>query len=127
MSVHDSGEAGPRSGRLIFTVYGWCRQWARIVLRAWNLLKIKSVSVVDEPVEDGVGERGIVQVERPLLDRYQLWSNRTVVLSGGRGALSGKTGDWLVDYGCGDLSLVSERLFESYYKVVDDEGNPLRA
>lgn len=50
----------------------------------------------------------------------RLTGPRTVALSGGRGALSGKAGDWLVDYGGGDLSIVGNKQFEAYYEILAD-------
>lgn len=60
-----------------------------------------------EPVGDlALGRDGIYKkIERDAL-AYQLRSNRTVALSGGRGVLSGKTGDWIV-------ALVTFLLFQS--------------
>lgn len=52
----------------------------------------------------------------------RLTGPRTVALSGGRGALSGKAGDWLVDYGGGDLSIVGDKQFEAYYEVLVDQS-----
>jgi len=48
----------------------------------------------------------------------QLSAPRSIVLKDGRGTLQGRAGDWVVDYGEGDLSLVSSNLFFSYYEIV---------
>lgn len=50
----------------------------------------------------------------------RLTGPRTVALSSGRGAMSGKAGDWLIDYGSGDLSIVGDKQFEAYYELVSD-------
>jgi hypothetical protein len=41
-----------------------------------------------------------------------------VLLSDGESKLSGKAGDWLVDYGDGSLGIVSSRVFDSTYEIV---------
>jgi hypothetical protein len=43
-------------------------------------------------------------------------------LSGSRGVLRGNKGDWIVDYGNQDLSVIQERLFETYYKVIESRS-----
>ena len=43
---------------------------------------------------------------------------RTIALKDGGGILSGRPGDWLIDYGNGDMSIVKGALFEAYYEVV---------
>jgi hypothetical protein len=48
----------------------------------------------------------------------RLSTSRTIALSEGRGALTGKAGDWLVDYGDGDLSIVAADLFSNYYETI---------
>lgn len=41
-----------------------------------------------------------------------------VLLSDGESRLTGKAGDWLVDYGDGSLGIVSSRVFDSTYEIV---------
>jgi hypothetical protein len=41
-----------------------------------------------------------------------------VLLADGVSKLSGRAGDWLVDYGDGSLGIVSQRVFASTYEVV---------
>jgi hypothetical protein len=41
-----------------------------------------------------------------------------VLLSDGESKLTGKAGDWLVDYGDGSLGIVSKRVFDLTYEVV---------
>jgi hypothetical protein len=41
-----------------------------------------------------------------------------VLLSDGESILSGRPGDWLVDYGDGSLGIVSSRVFDSTYEIV---------
>jgi len=48
----------------------------------------------------------------------QLLAPRSIVLSNGRGVLQGQAGDWVIDYGEGDLSLVSRDLFSAYYDIL---------
>ena len=48
----------------------------------------------------------------------QLTAPRSVVLNDGRGVLQGRAGDWVIDYGGGDLSLVSASLFGLYYEIL---------
>jgi len=49
---------------------------------------------------------------------YQLRETRQIVLSGGRGILSGSAGDWIVDQGSGDLFVVGGPVFDAYYVVL---------
>jgi hypothetical protein len=48
----------------------------------------------------------------------QLRESRNVVLSGTRGVLSGAAGDWIVDYGNGDLAVVAGDRFKVYYEFL---------
>lgn len=48
----------------------------------------------------------------PMTSRFE------VLLSDGESKLSGKAGDWLVDYGDGSLGIVSSRVFDSTYEIV---------
>jgi hypothetical protein len=41
-----------------------------------------------------------------------------VLLADGESKLSGRAGDWLVDYGDGSLGIVSKRVFDTTYEVV---------
>ena len=41
-----------------------------------------------------------------------------VLLADGESKLTGRAGDWLVDYGDGSLGIVSSRVFDSTYEVV---------
>lgn len=43
----------------------------------------------------------------------------TVMLCDGHSQLSGKAGDWLVDYGDGSLGIVAARLFEATYEATE--------
>lgn len=60
---------------------------------------------------------GIFRKESRSGRATQLSAPRSVKLSDGRGVLRGHTGDWVVDYGGGDLSLVAQELFETYYET----------
>ena len=52
-----------------------------------------------------------------------LKAHKIFVLSRGRGALFGKAGEWLVDYGRGDLSIVADKQFETYYEVFESSNS----
>jgi hypothetical protein len=41
-----------------------------------------------------------------------------VLLADGESRLSGRAGDWLVDYGDGSLGIVAKHIFDSTYEVV---------
>lgn len=47
----------------------------------------------------------------------QVGFDRQVQLTGTRGTLFAKAGDWLVDYGQGDIAVVSGDLFDRYYEI----------
>ena len=75
-------------------------------------------SVVGNLGQDGLYEK----VSRRAL-AVQLTDSKSVILSGSRGVLRGNKGDWIVDYGNQDLSVIQERLFETYYKVIESRSN----
>jgi hypothetical protein len=43
-----------------------------------------------------------------------------VLLADGVSRLSGRAGEWLVDYGDGSLGIVSEPVFATTYEIIDD-------
>lgn len=49
----------------------------------------------------------------------QLAEQSRVDLSGGRGTLFGSSGDWIVDYGNGDMSVVSGEVFANTYRIIN--------
>jgi hypothetical protein len=63
--------------------------------------------------EDGTYE----SVARRIL-AVQMQSEFLVQLADGVSVLSGKVGDWLVDYGDGSLGIVSEAIFGNTYEVI---------
>jgi PGDYG protein len=73
-----------------------------------------------EPVEatkpglDGC-YRGIVREVRAL----QLKEGKRLDLPDGRGVLRGGAGDWVVDYGDGDMSVVAEDVFAATYELLE--------
>lgn len=69
-----------------------------------------------------LGENGPYEkISRRAL-AVQLTGSKSVILSRSRGVLRGKKGDWIVDYGGQDLSVIQERLFETYYKVIESRS-----
>jgi len=65
-----------------------------------------------------MGSKGeYVKIEREV-HALQVKGIRNVILSNGRGILYAMAGDWVVDYGDGDLSVVSGSLFDLYYCIV---------
>lgn len=70
------------------------------------------------PVGDvQLGVAGIYRKESRSGLAIQLSAPRSVILSDGRGVLRGRKGDWVIDYGGGDLSLVAQELFKTYYEI----------
>lgn len=65
----------------------------------------------------GPGENGTYSKQPRDAAAIQLTARRAIVLGEGRGLLQGEAGDWVVDYGEGDLSLVANKLFETYYEI----------
>jgi hypothetical protein len=43
-----------------------------------------------------------------------------VLLPGGRGELTGKPGDWLVEYGADDCAIVGREIFAATYELIAD-------
>lgn len=76
-----------------------------------------------EPVGDYTfGQDGAYRKIQRNASALRLAGPRSFALSRGRGALSGKAGDWILDYGRGDLSIVAEKQFEAYYELIDQEN-----
>ena len=67
------------------------------------------------------GQDGDYRKVQRNANALRLAGPRSFALSRGRGALSGKAGDWIVDYGRGDLSIVAEKQFGTYYEVIASE------
>jgi len=76
-----------------------------------------------EPVGDYTfGQDGDYRKIQLKAIALRLAGPHSFILSRGRGALSGKAGDWILDYGMGDLSIVAEKQFEAYYELIDQEN-----
>lgn len=67
--------------------------------------------------EDGqaLGENGRYRKKAKTVLALQMDNDRRVDLKGGRGILQGKKGDWIVDYGEGDLAVVAAAVFQKTY------------
>ena len=50
----------------------------------------------------------------------QLTDTARVLLPGGRGELTGKPGDWLVEYGADDCAIVGREIFAATYELIAD-------
>lgn len=48
----------------------------------------------------------------------QMTEGFEVLLADGESKLTGRAGDWLVDYGDGSLGIVSKRVFDTTYEIV---------
>jgi hypothetical protein len=71
-----------------------------------------------EPVEGTeAGQDGTYAKRRQEVLVFQLGAPRRIPLSGDRGILSGKAGDWVVDYGSGNLAIVAQELFPQYFTL----------
>lgn len=70
--------------------------------------------------QDGVvmGQEGLYLKKVRAVIALPLNAASRLDLSDGRGILVGKRGDWLVDYGDGDLAVVSGPIFESTYELL---------
>ncbi len=49
----------------------------------------------------------------------RLKAPQRINLSGGRGVVSGRVGDWIVDHGRGDMAAVSATIFMESYELID--------
>ena len=65
------------------------------------------------PMEDGKYRKRAGEVLA-----VRLTAPQRVELSGGRGVLSGRAGDWIVDHGDGDLAVVSAKIFMDSYELL---------
>ena len=59
--------------------------------------------------------RGIVRE----VGAIQLKEDRRLDLPEGRGVLRGRAGDWIVDYGDGDMSVVAKDVFAATYELLE--------
>lgn len=64
------------------------------------------------------GENGFYQKKPTEVLALKLADNGRVDLLKGAGVLNGKPGDWVVDYGNGDLAIVTEAAFDQLYEVL---------
>ncbi len=79
-----------------------------------------------EAVTSVQGQTGLRYMKRPRVYwGKELATTTRVELSGQRGALEGRSGDWLVQYAPGELGIVAAELFDSLYKR--QETAPSRA
>jgi hypothetical protein len=65
-----------------------------------------------------MGQEGLYSKKVREIGALPLDAVNRVDLSDGRGMLVGKRGDWIVDYGSGDLAVVSGSVFEKTYEIV---------
>jgi hypothetical protein len=78
----------------------------------------KTFERIYEPVgSKGYGQDGPYRKIGGEILAVRLDGPRRIDLSGGRGVLTGQSGDWLVDYGAGDLAIVAADVFLSSYKL----------
>ncbi|KUR72121.1 hypothetical protein AQZ52_02095 [Novosphingobium fuchskuhlense] len=71
-----------------------------------------------ENAESFGGDGLYVKIPKQVLV-LPLGERSRVDMSGGRGVLLGNSGDWIVDYGCGDMAIVSGGVFERLYRICD--------
>ena len=63
------------------------------------------------------GEEGEYVKDAQNVLVLQLLGVKRLEFPNGKGTLSGKAGDWLVDYGNGEFSIVSKERFEELYQL----------
>ncbi len=64
------------------------------------------------------GESGRYRAKRYQVMALRMAEGFRVILSDGVSELTGRAGDWLVDYGDGSLGIVSPTIFDTTYEVV---------
>ena len=65
------------------------------------------------------GEAGTYLSLRNRIIALQMSEAFEVLLADGESTLSGRAGDWLVDYGDGSLGIVSPGIFATTYEIID--------
>ena len=76
-----------------------------------------------EPDGDfSMGQDGAYRKKPVTLLAVQLTVPFEVTLSGGRGRLSGKPGDWLVEFSSEDWGIVNDAVFATTYEILDQES-----
>ena len=63
------------------------------------------------------GQDGVYTKQSRTVIALELTENRRVDLSKGRGILLGEVGDWLIDYGGGEVSVVNKERFDALYVI----------
>ena len=88
----------------------------------WPIARARFMAAYEPTGSATMGEPGIYRKKPTDVLALQLTEFRHLVLSGGRGALEGQAGDWLVDYGNGDMAVVSADVFSQYYVQGGENG-----
>jgi hypothetical protein len=71
-----------------------------------------------KPAEELVfGQDGIYIKQSRSVIALELTENRRVDLANGRGILFGEVGDWLIDYGEGEVAIVNKDRFKALYVI----------
>ena len=66
-----------------------------------------------------VGADGLYEKKPKRVWALLLGENSRVDMSGGRGVLLGQNGDWIVDYGDGDMAVVAGTTFAKLYRFCE--------
>jgi len=88
----------------------------------WPIARSRFIDAYEPAECTTMGEPGNYRKRPADILALQLTEFRHLVLSGGRGALEGQAGDWLVDYGNGDMAVVSADVFSQYYVQGGENG-----
>lgn len=86
----------------------------------WPISRKSFKELYEPSAGQSMGKNGLYRkVQRQVL-ALQAADRTRVDLSRGRGVLLGGAGDWVVDYGDGDMAVVSGEVFARTYQLIDD-------
>lgn len=85
---------------------------------SWPIARKTFDQLYSPSVDVKLGSDGAYQKHPRIGWALPLKENTRVDLSAGRGVLLGQGGDWIVDYGNGDMAIVSGLIFAKLYRIV---------
>jgi hypothetical protein len=84
----------------------------------WRVSKARFPDKYQPASSTAAGEDGTYVSLPNRVFAVPMTSGFEVLLADGESKLSGRAGDWLVDYGDGSLGIVAQRIFATTYEVV---------
>ena len=83
----------------------------------WPIERLRFLSTYDAAEGVVMFQPGLYRRKPTVVTARQLLAPMTIELSGGRGALAAKAGDWLIHGGEGDQWIVADLIFQKTYTL----------